>query len=144
MLKAIGLAALAGLCWGTASIIDRVYMKQTHQLVGVFVRGWVFVVACLILIAALPAMRKAVGETQLSTIGLICISGILAALGLASYLLAMKLGNVAVVIPVTHPILIATATVLSLAFLKEPLRWTQLGGIALLVAGICLLSCSRQ
>jgi uncharacterized membrane protein len=144
MLKVIGLAALAGLCWGTASIIDRVYMKATHQLVGVFVRGCVFVVACLILIAALPAMRKAVGETQLPTIGLICASGILAALGLASYLLAMKLGNVAVVIPVTHPVLIATATVLSLAFLKEPLRWTQLGGIALLVAGICLLSCSRQ
>lgn len=144
MLKAIGFAALAGLCWGTASIIDRVYMKHTHQLVGVFVRGWVFVAVCLILIAAMPTMRKAVGETQLSTIGLICISGILAALGLASYLLAMKLGRVAVVVPVTHPVLIGVAALLSLVFLKEPLRWPQLGGIALMVAGICLLSCSRQ
>jgi uncharacterized membrane protein len=143
MLNVIGLAALAGLCWGSSAIIDRMYMKETHQLVGVLVRGCVFVVVSLILMAAVPSGRKALSEAHLSTIGLIWASGLLAAFGLASYLLAMKLGRVAVVVPVTYPVLIGVAVVLSLIFLKEPLRWTQLGGITLLVAGICLLSCSR-
>jgi uncharacterized membrane protein len=143
MLNVIGFAALAGLCWGSSAIIDRTYMKETHQLVGVLVRGCVFVVVSLVLISALPSARKAIAEAHLSTIGLICASGTLAAFGLASYLLAMKMGRVAMVVPVTYPVLIGVAVVMSLVFLKEPLRWTQLGGITLLVAGICLLSCSR-
>ncbi len=126
------------LLWGTAPILDKIALKNSQILVGIFVRS-VAVFSSIVLIFTFSQGFKLLKSSSYRDILLFALSGIGAGLlGMFSYYGALKYLPSSKVVPLcsTYPLVSA---ILAFLFLNESLTLLRILGIILIIIGIWLV-----
>ena len=137
-------ALLAGLvtmlCWGSASIFDKVGMRGVaNPVVAMVVRMGVATVALAIYATCTGALRE-VREVPVPNLAALAASALLAAMiGQGAYFVAIKHADASRVVPFTasYPVV---ALILGILVLHEPLTVPKVAGTALVLCGLMLLA----
>ena len=137
-------ALLAGLvtmlCWGSASIFDKVGMRGVaNPVVAMVVRMGVATVALAIYATCTGAFRE-VREVPVPNLAALAASALLAAMiGQGAYFVAIKHADASRVVPFTasYPVV---ALILGILVLHEPLTVPKVAGTALVLCGLMLLA----
>jgi len=131
----LGLSLLAVLLWGMAPLFEKSALARTTPLVALTIRSLVMAAAY---VGAAVAMGTG-GEllrVDGRSLGYIILSAIIGGVaGLFVYFHALKLGDAAVVVPITATYPLATA-LFAVLFLGEPLTPSRILGALLIVAGV--------
>ena len=129
---------LTVLLWGLAPILDKVALKGSSPLAGIFVRTLV-VFALIGLSFPWLYKEKLLSALSLRSVIFFILSGICAGfLGMITYYSALKVLPSSKVVPLcsTYPLISA---VLAVVFLGESLTWVRFLGIILIITGIFLV-----
>lgn len=143
------LAVLAGLCWGVGEVFTRAVLR-THEVSALAAIAVRTTVALPVLWAVWAVSRYGVGAESRSPLGdasaatvakLVLGSGLVAgAAGMVFFYLALGLADVSRVKPIAFGLAPATAVVLGWLFLGEALTVPKVAGLALVVAGVLLIT----
>lgn len=151
-MKGVGLAVLAGLCWGIGELctksvlhthrigpITAIALRSTIALPVLWLAWWVAVRG----VGAEPrgGLRLLAGADLLK---LVLGSGLLAgAAGMICFYAALNLDDISRIKPVAFTVAPAIAALLGWLVLHEPMTWRRGAAIALLLAGVVLLTGDR-
>lgn len=147
-MNAIILAVLAGLCWGIGEVFTKsvLHSGKVGPLTAIAVRSTVALPVMWIVYVVLVHGRrlepvnwlKADGPTLLK---LVCGSGLVAgAAGMICFYAALHLGEISRIKPIAFSIAPAAAVILGWAVLHEPLTARKIIALALILAGVVLLT----
>ncbi len=128
--------------WGVAAVVDKLAFNSMPEMSPVTAQWIRFMVATMSL-AVIGAFRNTF--TEIRTVSakayMYLIIGALGglALGSAAYFYALKHGEASTVVVFTsgYPVIMVF---LAVPFLKEKMSWQKLGGMALVVAGLLIVS----
>jgi transporter family protein len=134
----LGLSLVTMLFWGMAPLFEKSALANVSPLVALAIRSMIMVGAygaILLGTGAGPALLRVDGKSLL----LIAISALLGGIaGLLTYFHALKIGDAALVVPVTASYPLVTVF-LATVVLGEPISLSRLAGAALIVAGVYLI-----
>ena len=129
---------LAVLFWGVAPIFGKLGLKEATPLAAITIRS-LGISLILLAATALTGQWQGLRETDARSAALVLAEGVCAGLlGHFAYYYALKAGEVTetTLLARTAPIV---TVILSYALLGERLTPTQLGGMALIIAGSALM-----
>jgi transporter family protein len=148
-MNAILLAVAAGLCWGVGELFTKsaLHTRQIGPLAAIALRSTVALpllwLAYLVATRAMNAERSGwLHVAASSTLWKIVLgSGVVAgALGMICFYSALNLSEVSRVKPIAFSVAPATAVILGWLVLREPMTLTKAAGVALILAGVVLLT----
>ena len=125
-------------CWGSTPIIEKMGLAKASPIVGVTIRSFA-ITFVLLVIAFLTGNVKDLINTDIKTIFLFSLSGILAGLlGMWTYYAVLKIEAASKIVPLaaTYPLVTA---LLSVLILGEALKLPRIIGTALIVGGVYLV-----
>ena len=131
-------ALLASLAWGVAPLLEKVGLRDSPPMIGLFART-VGVLAGMVLFGLWWSPWRAMGQLTVRSFLLLAAGGLLASfLGQMAFYQALKLGHVSQVTPIagTYPLI---AAVLGWTLLREPFTTPRLLGAVFVVVGALLL-----
>ena len=154
-MKAIILAAAAGLCWGVGEVATRsaLHTKQIGPFAALAVRSTIALPLIWIAYATVAHALKAPTEpadwpsqTSAATWTRLALgSGITAgAAAMICFYAALSMGEISRIKPVAFAIAPATAVVLGWLALGEPMSARKAAAIALILAGVVLLTAAPK
>jgi len=136
---AFGLALMAAILWGCGAFLEKIAMKGSDPMAGVFIRAFVAFVASAGFFTMGTHGWRPLTESPPLSIALFIITGITSmVLGQALFFQALRHGEASRVVPIsgTYPLI---AAILSVAFLGEPITVKKAVAVLLIVSGIALL-----
>jgi transporter family protein len=147
-MKAILLALAAGLCWGIGEIFTKsvLYTQRIGPLTAIAVRStvalpllWIAWAVARASWTSEPRGWLAAGTPTL--LKLVLGSGVIAgAAGMIAFYAALSTGEISRVKPIAFSVAPATAVLLGIVVLGEPFTIRKLVAVALILAGVVLLS----
>ena len=140
-MKAILLALLTAVVWGSAPVIFKIGLKgQVSPLAGIFFHN---LTATLFALLGLLWVRESLNY-PLKDVLVISFGGFISGfLGLILYYKAIKVGDVSVVAPIAS-ISPLWSSLLAIMFLGESLTLAKALGTVLVVAGVVLITLSSK
>lgn len=147
-MQAILFAVLAGLCWGIGELFTKsvLHTEKIGPLTAIAVRSTVALPVLWLVYAVSVHWYRTEPRNWLEagwpTLGkLVLGSGLIAgAGGMIFFYSALKLGEISRIKPITFTIAPATAVILGYFFLHEPLTMRKIIAVALVLAGVALLT----
>lgn len=147
-MRAILFAVLAGLCWGVGELCTKAVLNSgrfgpvTILLVRSAGAAFLAAIAYVIAYQHLKAEPQEWWKAGRSDWALVLIGPVLLAGfgGVMCFTLGLKYGDVSVVKPIAFSLAPAVAVLLGWLVLKEPMPWTKALGVALVIAGVILVS----
>ncbi len=147
-MKAVLFAALAGLAWGVGEIFTKsvLHSKQVGPITAVAVRSLValpvlWIAAWVVLTRTKSEPANWLHADRAVLAKLILGSGLLAgALALLAFYIALSLGEISRVKPIAFALAPATAVIIGWLALGEPMTTRKALGVALILAGVLLLT----
>ncbi len=150
-MKPIVLAVLAGLCWGIGEVFTRsvLHSKEIGPFAAVAVRSTValpviwlaYYIAMSVVKSPMEVQGWASGASTATWLKLLLGSGLIAgAAAMIFFYAALSMGEVSRIKPVAFALAPATAVLLGWLFLGESLTMRKVIAIALIVAGVVLLT----
>lgn len=131
--------ALTVLFWGTASIFDKIALKEANPMAGIVIRS-IMVFASLVLLNFFIKDLFAVSfKLSSKTILFFCLSGLFAGLlGMFTYYTALRSLPVSVVVPLcsVYPLI---AALLGMLILHEGFNLAKLAGVIFIILGVWLV-----
>jgi transporter family protein len=129
------LLIITAFLWGSTPVLEKIGLGKTDPLTGVTIRSIAVTIALLIYIA-LAGKIKQLMQTDLKTIAIFSLTGLMAGgLGMITYFAVLKKAPTSQVVPIaaTYPLVTAILSVLILGEHVTPLR---LLGTVLIIVGI--------
>jgi transporter family protein len=129
------LLIITAFLWGSTPVLEKIGLGKTDPLTGVTIRSIAVTIALLIYIAFAGKIKQLI-ETDLKTIAIFSLTGLMAGLlGMLTYFFALKKGATSQIVPIaaTYPLITAILSVLILGEHVTPLR---LAGTVLIIVGI--------
>jgi transporter family protein len=126
------------LCWGLTPIIEKIGLTKVSPIVGVTIRS-ITITVILVVVTILTGDIKDIINTDVKSISLFSLSGILAGLlGMWTYYQILKIGATSKIVPLaaTYPLVTA---MLSILILGEAVTLPRIIGTVLIVGGIYLV-----
>ena len=126
------------LCWGATPIIEKIGLAKVSPIVGVTIRS-ITITVILVVVTILTGDIKDIINTDVKSISLFSLSGILAGLlGMWTYYQTLKMGATSKIVPLaaTYPLVTA---MLSILILGEAVTLPRIIGTVLIVGGIYLV-----
>lgn len=126
------------LCWGLTPIIEKIGLTKVSPIVGVTIRS-ITITVILVVVTILTGDIKDIIKTDVKSISLFSLSGILAGLlGMWTYYQVLKMGATSKIVPLaaTYPLVTA---MLSILILGEAITLPRIIGTVLIVGGIYLV-----
>ena len=126
---------LTVILWGSTPVLEKIGLGKTDPLTGVTIRS-LAVTLVLLLYAVISGKAKAIFTTNLKTIAIFSITGIMAGLlGMITYFFALKKAPASQVVPIaaTYPLV---AAFLSIVMLGEQVTPLRILGTVLIILGI--------
>ncbi len=147
-MKSILVALAAGLCWGIGEVFTKsvLHSGRIGPLTALAVRSTVALPLIWLALLAAGSVIRAEPRGWLSApppvlLKLLLGSGVLAgAAGMIFFYTALSLGEISRVKPIAFTVAPATAALLGMLVLGEPLTARKLAGIACLLVGVVLLT----
>ncbi len=149
-MKAALFAVLAGLCWGVGELFTKsvLHTGRVGPITAITIRStvalparWVAYLLAVHVMRAEPADWPRAGASTL--LKLILGSGLVAgAAAMIFFYTALNLGEISRVKPIAFALAPAVAVVLGWMILKEPMTARKAAGVALILAGVVLLTAS--
>jgi bacterial/archaeal transporter family protein len=131
---------MAALAWGFAPIVEKLGLQgKADPVIGVFIRSLGVMLGALFFLPVLPRMTAKFSELGARNWLFLLAGGILASIvGQLCFYRALKSGDVSRVVPIgaAYPVI---ACMLGIVLFKEPLTYSKVAGIALVVAGTLML-----
>lgn len=126
------------LCWGLAPIIEKIGLTKVSPIVGVTIRS-ITITVILVVVTILTGDIKDLINTDIKSISLFSLSGILAGLlGMWTYYQILKMEATSKIVPITATYPLVTAF-LSILILGETVTLPRIAGTVLIVGGVYLL-----
>ena len=126
------------LCWGLTPIIEKIGLTKVSPIVGVTIRS-IAITVILVVVTILTGDIKDLINTDIKSISLFSLSGILAGLlGMWTYYQILKMEATSKIVPLTATYPLVTAF-LSILILGEAVTLPRIVGTALIVGGIYLV-----
>jgi uncharacterized membrane protein len=138
-MDALLLAALAALCWGSASIIEKVGVDGGAPMGGVIARSLGVAAGCAVFAVVWPPAAREFARMSLKSMLCLAGGGVLASIvGQIFFYQALKRSEIGRVAAVggAWP---SVAFILGVVFLSEPLTWKRSAGVLLVGLGVILL-----
>ena len=126
------------ICWGIAPLFGKAAMLRIDSWVGLAMRSFTISLIMFIWVIATGHIHQ-LFQIESSTMGLICLEGILASLlGHLSYFYAIKYGMISRVIPITSafPLIVLLG---GLFLFSERISWDRLVGAIMIIVGIIII-----
>jgi transporter family protein len=126
------------LCWGLTPIIEKIGLTKVSPIVGITIRS-ITITVILVVITILTGDIKDIINTDVKSISLFSLSGILAGLlGMWTYYQILKMGATSKIVPLTATYPLVTA-MLGILILGEAVTLPRIIGTVLIVGGIYLV-----
>lgn len=131
------LALCVALFAGSASIFEKISLREAHPLTIFTIRS-LFMTFCLLLICVFFQGIRPLFEVSAKTLLYTLIPAVLATAFVLIYFTVLKQDMVSRVVPITSmsPLF---AVLLSVCFLSEPFSWKRMIGVLLIVSGLSLV-----
>ena len=133
-------ALCAAFCWGVAPLFEKMGLRgSTDPVVGVVVRSVGVLLGTLCFLPFMSRISTSLAEMTPRTWIFLGLGGLIASvIGQLCFYHALKTGDVSRVVPLgaSYPVL---ACIIGILFLREPMSWSKVSGIVLVVAGTFLL-----
>ena len=126
------------LCWGLTPIIEKIGLTKVSPIVGVTIRS-IAITVILVVVTILTGDIKELINTDIKSISLFSLSGILAGLlGMWTYYQILKMEATSKIVPLSATYPLVTA-LLSILILGEAVTLPRIVGTVLIVGGIYLV-----
>lgn len=137
---AIALSSLAALFWGAGALFDKLAVSNLSPTTAFFARFYLlFLVVFPFLVRGWPDHKAALLGSPRAVPLYLLASVVFYAAGMFVFYHALSKAEASKVVPFSSAYPLVTF-LLALAFLSEPFTWPKLGGTALVVAGLAVLS----
>ena len=133
--EVILLLVLTAFLWGATPVLEKIGLGKTDPLTAVTIRS-IAVAMAFIVYAAFTGKAKQIFHTDLKTITLFSLTGLMAGgIGMLTYFAALKKGATSQIVPIaaTYPLV---AAILSIVILGEHVTPLRLLGTILIIIGI--------
>jgi len=126
------------ICWGAAPLFAKGAMLRIDPWIGLAMRSFIIGLIMVIWVAVSGHIHQ-LFRVELSTWGLICSEGILAALvGHLTYFYAIKYGTISRVIPIASAFPLV-ALLGGMLLFSERISWERLVGAIMIIVGIIVI-----
>jgi len=124
--------------WGTTPLLEKIALKETQPLAGVFIRSLAITIV-LFVVYLMNGKMSDITKMSLKNIGLFSASGLIAGLlGMWTYFYVLKTGMLSKIVPIAAAYPLITA-ILGILILHEEVTLPRMIGIGLTIAGIILI-----